>query len=226
MAKYHQQVYGVDQAVGMVLKALEEQGVADNTVVIFTSDNGFLCGSHGYGSKVLPYEESASVPMIIYDPRHASAGKGIRIKTLTGGIDIAPTILDLAGIEPPRDGDQPIDGKSLLPCLAEPEQPIRDRLAFMNCWGPEACHSFSVVSSKFKYTFWCSQKDGMVATEELFDLTNDPLEMTNLADEDSELLEEARRVYDYQLEHLKSNAAENYTRFKGDFDPSVGPQKK
>jgi arylsulfatase A-like enzyme len=224
MAKYNQQIYGVDQAVGMVLKAIDDQGIADNTVVIFSSDNGFLCGSHGCGSKVLPYEESSSVPMIIHDPRHESAGKGIRIKTLTGGIDIGPTILDLAGIEAPRDGDQPIDGKSLLPCLDNPLQPIREKLALMNCWSQDKCHSFAVVTANQKYIFWGSQKDGMTPTEELFDLDSDSLEMTNLAadPENGKILQEARREYGYQLEQLKANAVKHYERFKKDFDPAVG----
>ena len=54
MAKYHQQVYGIDVAVGMFRDELKEQGVAENTVVIFTSDNGYICGSHGYGSEGAP----------------------------------------------------------------------------------------------------------------------------------------------------------------------------
>ena len=75
MAKYHQQIYAIDVAVGMIRDALNEQGVADNTVIIYTSDNGFLCGSHGYGSKVLPYEEASRVPLLMFDPRHKNSGK-------------------------------------------------------------------------------------------------------------------------------------------------------
>ncbi len=101
MAVYHQQVYAVDVAVGMVRHALEKSGVAGNTVAIFTSDNGFLCGSHGYGSKVLPYEEASRVPLIIYDPRHPNSGKKLRCKALTGNVDFAPTILELAGVKAP-----------------------------------------------------------------------------------------------------------------------------
>ena len=62
-------------------------GRGKNTVFIFTSDNGFFCGSHGYGSKVLPYEESTNAPMIIYDPRHPSSGKKLRSAALTANID-------------------------------------------------------------------------------------------------------------------------------------------
>ena len=54
MAKYFQQVYGVDVAIGMIRDELEKQGIADNTIIIYTSDNGYICGSHGYASKVLP----------------------------------------------------------------------------------------------------------------------------------------------------------------------------
>jgi arylsulfatase A-like enzyme len=88
-------------AVGMIRDALKQHGVADNTVVIFTSDNGFLCGSHGYGSKVLPYEESARVPMIMFDPRHPNSGKKLRCGALTGNVDFAPTLLELAGVALP-----------------------------------------------------------------------------------------------------------------------------
>jgi hypothetical protein len=84
MAKYHQQIYAIDVAVGMVRDALNKHGVADNTVIIYTSDNGFLCGSHGYGSKVLPYEEASRVPLLVFDPRHNNSGKRLRRASLTG----------------------------------------------------------------------------------------------------------------------------------------------
>ena len=84
MATYHQQIYAIDVAVGMIRKALQETGSAKNTVIIYTSDNGFFCGSHGYGSKVLPYEESSRVPLLIYDPRHTNSGKKLRTSALTG----------------------------------------------------------------------------------------------------------------------------------------------
>jgi len=63
LAKYYQQIHGVDQAVGMIVQALEEAGVEKNTVIIFTSDNGYFCGSHALGGKVLPYEEGSRAPL-------------------------------------------------------------------------------------------------------------------------------------------------------------------
>ena len=80
MAKYYQLVYGVDVAVGMILDELEKQGIADNTVIIYTSDNGYICGSHGYGSKVLPMEEASRAPLMIFDPRSANSGKKCNVK--------------------------------------------------------------------------------------------------------------------------------------------------
>ena len=107
MSKYYQQIYAIDVSVGMIRQALADNGMSDNTVVIYTSDNGFMCGSHGYGSKVLPYEESSCVPLIVFDPRNQlkvnRTGEAIRCDALTGNVDIAATILDLAELDVPSD---------------------------------------------------------------------------------------------------------------------------
>ena len=97
MAKYYQQIYAIDVAVARIREQLERSGVADQTIVIFTSDNGFMCGSHGYGSKVLPYEEASRVPLIMYVPGHPNSGRQLRADSLTGNVDIAATLLDAAG---------------------------------------------------------------------------------------------------------------------------------
>ena len=96
----NQQIHAIDVALGMIRDELEKQGVADNTVIIYTADNGFICGSHGYGSKVLPMEESSRVPLMIYDPHSKSTGKKLRTQSLTGNIDFAPTIRRLLGLSP------------------------------------------------------------------------------------------------------------------------------
>ena len=101
MAVYYQQIYAIDVALGMIRDAIDKAGVKQNTVIIYTSDNGFFCGSHGYGSKVLPYEESSRVPLIMFDPRHSNSGKQLRCDALTGNVDL-PTILKLAGLPTPR----------------------------------------------------------------------------------------------------------------------------
>ncbi|MGI9471299.1 MAG: sulfatase-like hydrolase/transferase, partial [Rubripirellula sp.] len=124
MATYYQQIYAIDVAVGMIRDALQQSGVSDNTIVIYSSDNGFFCGSHGYGSKVLPYEEASRVPLIIFDPRHENSGKQIRCNALTGNVDFAPTILTLANIDVPEN----VDGKDLMPLYEDPTATVHSAL--------------------------------------------------------------------------------------------------
>ena len=226
MATYHQQVYGIDVAVGMIREELERQGVADNTVVIYTSDNGFICGSHGYGSKVLPMEESSRVPLMIYDPRSHSAGKHLRCRALTGNIDFAPTLLALAGLEAPDN----MDGKSLVPLLENPDQDIRDHMAFINVWGPIAATSLTALTRQWKYTYWWYRGEGMEPVEALFNIERDPLELKNLAADREHLiaLEVMRRKYDRELAAWKERAVpyNDYQRYGILFDRSIAWDKK
>ncbi len=226
MAKYHQQIYAIDVAVGMIRSELEAQGLADNTVIIYTSDNGFLCGSHGYGSKVLPIEESARVPLMIFDPRSKTAGKKLRCEALTGNIDFAPTILELAGLSVPEN----IDGKSLIPLLAEPKQDVRQQMAFMNVWGPAPTHCLTALTRDWKYTYWGYGADGMTPAEELFDTKNDPLELKNLAADPKHAKDLAamRARYDKELILWKigAEAHAKYQKFGTLFDRTVPWDKK
>ncbi len=219
MARYHQLVYGIDVAVGMIRQAIEEAGVADDTVIIYTSDNGFLCGSHGYASKVLPYEEASRVPFIMFDPRHPNSGKGLRCAALTGNVDFAPTLLELAGLPIPDD----MDGKSLLPLYDDPASAsIHESLPLINVWGPAQVHSFGVVTRDWKYVYWPWAADGFEATEELYHLATDRLEMINHAGDTSRApdLESLRRTYDAALEHWRAEAVDfhRYQPFGTIFD--------
>lgn len=206
MAKYFQQIYAIDVAVKMIRDSLDQAGVAENTVIIYTSDNGFLCGSHGYGSKVLPYEEASRVPLIVFDPRHATSGQGVRCQALTGNIDFAPTILELAGIEIPEQ----MDGKSILPLYDDPNGSIRDSLQLINVWGPDACHSLSVVTEDWKYIYWPFDEGEFEPTEELYHLSVDPLELRNCVDDEAaaSALREMHRLYDEAVESWKADAVE------------------
>ena len=226
MALYHQQIYAVDAAVGMIRKALEESGVAENTVVIFTSDNGFLCGSHGYGSKVLPYEEASRVPLIIYDPRDESATPGARCDSLTGNVDFAPTILDLAGLPVPST----MDGKSLLSLYRNPNASIRDFIPLINVWGPKEVHSLAVVTKDYKYVFWNYGGEDFVPTEELYHLTEDRLELVNeVTNSDHQnALQVMRGAYDRSLGDWKNQAVpyHKYQKYGVIFDREIPWQEK
>jgi arylsulfatase A-like enzyme len=204
MATYYQQIYAIDFALGMIRDELKSQKIVENTVIIYTSDNGFICGSHGYGSKVLPMEESSRVPLIIFDPRVKSSGKKLRCDRLTGNIDFAPTILELAGLE----ATENMDGISLLPLLENPRIGGHGSLALINTFPPAPTTCMSIVSGPFKYTYWWFENDEMKPTEELFNLKNDPLELTNLVQvpEHKKKLGMMRKNYDVQLKHWKKEA--------------------
>jgi len=216
MAIYHQQIYAIDVAVGMIREALKKTGADKNTVIIYTSDNGFFCGSHGYGSKVLPYEESSRVPMIVFDPRHENSGKQLRSDALTGNVDIAPTILELAGVKTPKN----LDGQSLMTLYDDPEAAIHESLPLINVWGPAACHSLAVVTKDRKYIYWPYEGRDMTPTEELYNTTDDPLELSELSkkSQHADELKSMRALYDAAVEEWRAQTVKynDYERF-GDF---------
>ena len=220
MAVYHQMVHGVDAAVGMIRRAVKEAGAADDTVFIFTSDNGFFCGSHGYGSKVLPYEEASKVPLILFDPRHPNSGKKLRSDSLTANLDLAPTILELAGLQAPEG----MDGVSLLPLLDDPEATVRETAALINVWGPKKVHSLAVVTKDHKYVYW-PYEDGKTfkPTEELYHLAEDPHELENVVESDPRALHDLRATYDRAVSAWRRDAApyHGYAEYGDVFDRSV-----
>ena len=202
--KYFRLIHGVDVALGMIRQALEERGLAGNTVIVFTSDNGFFCGSHHLSGKCLTYEESSRVPMIIHDPRHPVSGKGIRCQQLSANIDIAPTLLDFAGLPIP-DG---LDGVSLRALLDAPQVPVRDTVSILNCWNMPPTQCLAVTDGTHKYIHYWYQGEGMVPTEELFHLIDDPSEMHNLADshQHADPLNQMRALYDEAVAHIRDDA--------------------
>ena len=227
MAKYYQQIYAIDVAVGMIRAALTEAGSAENTVIIYTSDNGFMCGSHGYGSKVLPYEEASRVPLIMYDPRHASSGQQLRCGSLTGNVDFAPTILDLAGVEIPAG----LYGRRLVPLSKDPQPEVHDSLPLINVWGPEEVHSLGVVTKDWKYIYWPYAEGEFLPTEEFYDLAGDPLELKNLAADAgrADSLAVMRQLYDQQVAAWKVLAVpyNDYQKYATIFDRNLPwPQKR
>ena len=221
MAQYYQQIYAIDVAVGMIRDTLQESDQAENTVIIYTSDNGFLCGAHGYGSKVLPYEEASRVPLIIFDPRHENSGKGLRSNALTGNIDFAPTILEYAGVKVPPG----IDGRSMTTLYDNPDASIRETLELINVWGPKAVHSLAVMTKDWKYIYWSYGEKGFTPTEELYSMTDDRLELRNLAANASHAnaLKGMRSHYDAAVDKWKKNAAQfhKYAHFGVIFDRNI-----
>ncbi len=102
MKNYYRLATEVDATCGVVLNELEKQGVLDNTLVIFTTDNGYYHGEHGLADKWYPHQESIRVPLIIEDPRMPRDRQGTTNDDFTLSVDLAPTILAAAGIAAPK----------------------------------------------------------------------------------------------------------------------------
>src|SRR5207249_8303011 len=109
----------IDEGVGQLLKALEDSKQLDNTMVIFTSDNGYFWGEHGLGDKRWAYEESIRDPLLMRYPKLIKAGT--MLDQLVLNIDIAPTFLELAGARVPKS----VQGRSLLPLFKDAKTPWR-----------------------------------------------------------------------------------------------------
>lgn len=226
---YYQLISGVDTAVGMVLDELQRQGVADNTVVFYTSDNGYFCGAHGLQGKVLPYDDAALIPLIIVDPRGPAARRKQRCKAVAGNIDFAPTILELAGLPIPKK----MDGHSLVPLVRDPTQRVRESLLLIQNWGwanNDHNKGLAVVTEDYKYIHWCYADANVPPAEELFDLRNDPCELTNLAGrpEARAALSTMQYLYDRHHRHWSEHCveAEDYTRHRTIFSRHVPWQEK
>ena len=160
----------VDEAVAGILDALRERGVDDRTVVFFTSDNGFLWGEHWKLGKLVPYEESIRVPLVIRDPRLGDEPREEPRMVLS--IDLAPTIAELAGATAP----DTVDGRSLVGLLRGTARSWRED--FLIELLPHRKHaSFAGVRTpEWKYIDIADVEP----SEELYDLRRDPHEMDNL----------------------------------------------
>jgi len=188
--KYYALITGVDDVVGRIVKELRELGIEDNTIIVYTSDNGYFCGSKGLSGKDLLYEESAKAPLIIYDPRWPDNKKGTTIDAITSVIDVAPTLLHYAGTDIPNQ----MQGLSLLPLIENPQQEIHGAVYGENNFanfeplleeieGPEQMN-YSTVRSRFVRTpqyKYIQYYECTPMIEELWDMTADPSEMNNLA---------------------------------------------
>ena len=101
MKAYYRMATEVDSVVGKVLAELRAQDLDDNTLVIFTTDNGYFHGEHGLADKWYPYEESIRVPLIVRDPRMPNSKRGTTNDEFVLNVDLAPTILAFAGVAAP-----------------------------------------------------------------------------------------------------------------------------
>jgi N-acetylglucosamine-6-sulfatase len=166
----------IDEGVGRILKALEETGQLDNTLVIFTSDNGYFWGEHGLGDKRAAYEESLRIPLLVRYPKLIKAGS-VRNQTALN-LDIAPTLLELGGARIPKE----VQGRSLAPLFKSNPKKWRESFLaeyFAERQFPRIPTWQAARNERWKYIRY-TELEGM---DELYDLKADPYEMKNLIKE-------------------------------------------
>jgi arylsulfatase A-like enzyme len=170
---YYRSSQCLNDAAGVILKAIDETGEAQDTIVIYSSDQGYSLGEHGNTEKHYAYEGVMRVPMLVRYPRMIKAG--IRRKEMALNIDIAPTLLDLAGASIPAD----MAGQSWRPVLdAKKETPAKWRDDFLfkqESPGDAIPGQIAVRTERYKLITYQSFPD-----RELYDLQNDPLEIKNV----------------------------------------------
>jgi arylsulfatase A-like enzyme len=156
--------------VGRLLDALEENGLVDNTIVVFWSDHGYFLGEKGLWYKRKAFERSARMPLIISAP---GLSRGLVTNKPVELLDLYPTLADLCGLKPPAT----LEGASLKPLLVDPATNDWDKPAVTQVWHSKKAWGYSLRNERWRYTEWLEGKAG----RELYDHANDPDEVHNLA---------------------------------------------
>lgn len=176
MKNYYRLATEVDSTCGRILKELEKQGLDDNTLVIFTTDNGYYHAEHGLADKWYPHQESIRVPLIINDPRMPADVRGETNDEFTLSVDLAPTILAAAGVDAP----ETMQGEDIS-SLYLSEEPSQWRTEFFYEHPMYKSKDFipaseALVRKDWKYFYWPDFDQ-----EQLFNLKEDPIEENDLA---------------------------------------------
>ena len=173
---YYASISFMDAQVGRVLDALDTNGLADNTVIVFTSDHGYHTGEHGLWQKQSLFEESARVPLIVVAP--GISRPGAVAAAPVSQVDLYPTLAALCGVQAP----ETLQGQSLVALLADPHKQGRGwALSQVGRRGGKTQPSFfgySLRTPRWRYTEWDEGRQG----RELYDHESDPKELVNLAD--------------------------------------------
>jgi arylsulfatase len=176
MKNYYRLASEVDATCGRLIAELRRQELLDNTLVIFTTDNGYFHGEHGLADKWYPHQESIRVPLIVRDPRLPAGRRGRTNDAFALNVDLAPTILGMAGINPPAG----MQGRDFAPLYLATNPPA---------WRTEFFYEHAIIRNTnfipasealvrkdWKYFYWPDFK-----SEQLFDLRADPHEENDLA---------------------------------------------
>jgi len=224
---YLRTIKAVDENVGRVLDYLDANGLTENTLIIYTSDQGMMLGEHDYYDKRWIYEESIQMPFLVQFPKALTSDNKTSEKSSAGkvsdelflNIDIAPTLLDLAGVKTPK----AMQGQSFKAALSEPETTNGRDAIYYRYWLHMSHHTipahYGIRTKTHKLAFFYGLPlDGNGAMPaatppywELYDLANDPKEMTNLyPSKDSDLLKIQLKAQLTQLKKDIGDTDEHY----------------
>ena len=198
MRDYMGTVQAVDEGVGKILDYLDAEGLTENTIIVYTTDQGFYLGEKGFFDKRFMYEESLAMPLLIQYPKAIS--KGTVIDALTQNLDFAPTFLDYAGAEIP----EKMQGKSLKPLLSNPGNNKTFRNAiYYHYYDFPAFHMvkkhYGIRTDRYKLIHFYDDIDEW----ELYDLETDPKELNNLYG-DQKYADIQKKLH-LELEELQKN---------------------
>ncbi|WP_417396451.1 sulfatase-like hydrolase/transferase [Gimesia chilikensis] len=207
MRAYYRMVSGIDGAIGRFLKALEEAGLAENTIIVYSADNGYYMANRGFAGKWSHYENALQVPLIVMDPRVPKEEQGKVTDALALNLDLPATFLDWAGVDVPKR----YQGQSLQPVVkgAKPAD-----------WRTETFHEHFAVRNRIpafegirdgnlKYVRYFDHDN----YEFLHDLESDPDELVNLV---------GNPKYTEQLQALRGRTTERVKELGGPLDPLRG----
>ena len=166
---YHASISFADAQIGIILDALKTTGLADNTIVLFTSDHGYHMGEHGHWQKTTLFENATRVPLIIAGPGVSAPGK--TSNSPAEMIDFYPTLAELAGIK--EKTPKYISGVSLVPALNDPETASPRKAALS-----QYLNGYTLRTTRYRYTEW--GENGSLGNE-LYDHESDSVEMVNLS---------------------------------------------
>jgi len=197
----------IDAQVGLLVKTLEETGVADRTIICLWGDHGWHLGEHGHWGKLTNYEDAARAPLIISAPGLAI---GIRTAALTEFVDVYPTLCELAGLPQPAH----LEGRSLVPLMRGEDKLLHEAALTQMSQGKgkNGTMGWALRTPRYRYIEWRSADfsadmpvfGNRARATELYDYQTDPLEQANLADktECAAVLKEQQALFDRLLPHL------------------------
>ena len=227
--QYHQCVRAIDEGVGRLIQVLEETGQLSNTLVVYTADQGFGWGQHGFRTKIAPYDATIRGPLIISMP--GTLARGVVCQAPVGGPDLVPTLFRFAGIELPWK----MHGHDLTPLLRDPDSNWPHPV-LMTLTGDSYGADTDVVPSDSRLYIGSSAQGGEIPwwvflrqdrykyirtlvadeIEELYDLKSDPEELTNLALDSNyaAMLAKFRQATVEELERTGAGMADSLPRVR------------